>query len=58
VRVSDLRVGTGSVTLQYRRDADATHVEVQDASGVDVIVSSRWPLGDGPPPRSKPQAAN
>ena len=44
VQVRGLRVGSGHVTLQYRRDGGATHVEVQKTTGgVDVIVSNRWP---------------
>ena len=45
VQVRGLRVGSGHVTLQYRRDGGATHVEVQKATGgIDVVVSSRWPM--------------
>ncbi len=45
VQVRGLRVGSGHVTLQYRRDGGATRVEVQKATGgVDVVVSNRWPL--------------
>ncbi len=45
VQVRELRVGTGRVTLQYRRSDGSTHVEVQKATGgIDVIVSKRWPL--------------
>jgi len=45
VQVRGLRVGTGHVTLQYRRTGGSTHVEVQKATGgIDVVVSRRWPL--------------
>lgn len=45
VHVRGLRVGSGHVTLQYRRSGGSTHVEVQKATGgVDVVVSKRWPL--------------
>jgi glycogen debranching enzyme len=45
VQVRGLRVGSGHVSLQYRRSDGATHVEVQKATGgIDVIVSNRWPL--------------
>jgi glycogen debranching enzyme len=45
VQVRGLRVGSGHVTLHYRRDGGATHVEVQKATaGIDVVVSTRWPL--------------
>lgn len=45
VHVRGLRVGTGNVTLLYRRDGAKTRVEVQEATaGLDVVVSSRWPL--------------
>ncbi len=45
VQVRGLRVGSGHVTLQYRRDGGATRVEVQKATGgVDVVMSNRWPL--------------
>ena len=44
VQVRNLRVGGGSVTLQYRRDGNDTRVEIQDESGgIDVVISSRWP---------------
>jgi hypothetical protein len=45
VHVRGLRVGGGTVSLQYRRTGRTTHVEVQKVSGgVDVIVSNkRWP---------------
>jgi glycogen debranching enzyme len=45
VQVRGLRVGSGHVTLHYRRDGGATRVEVQKATGgIDVVVSNRWPL--------------
>jgi glycogen debranching enzyme len=45
VQVRGLRVGGGTVTLQYRRSGRATNVEVQNATGgIDVVVSKRWPL--------------
>lgn len=45
VQVRGLRVGGGSVTLQYRRSGRSTNVEVQKVTGgIDVIVSKRWPL--------------
>ena len=45
VQVRNLRVGAGSVTLQYRREGNDTRVEIQEARGdIDVIISSRWPL--------------
>jgi glycogen debranching enzyme len=45
VHVRGLRVGNGHVTLQYRRDASGTRVEVQKATaGIDVVVSNRWPV--------------
>ncbi|HEY7801547.1 MAG TPA: amylo-alpha-1,6-glucosidase, partial [Dehalococcoidia bacterium] len=45
VQVRNLRVGAGSVTLQYRREGNDTRVEIQEATGdIDVIISSRWPL--------------
>ena len=44
VQVRNLRVGTGRVTLQYRREGNDTRVEIQDASGdIDVVISTRWP---------------
>ncbi len=44
VQVRNLRVGGGSVTLQYRRNGRTTNVEVQKVTGdIDVIVSKRWP---------------
>jgi glycogen debranching enzyme len=44
VQVRGLRIGTGHVSLQYRRSGGATHVEVQKATGgIDVVVSNRWP---------------
>jgi glycogen debranching enzyme len=45
VQVRGLRVGGGTVTLQYRRSGRTTNVEVQNATGgIDVVVSKRWPL--------------
>ncbi len=45
VQVRGLRVGSGSVTLQYRRSGRTTHVEVQKSTGgIDVVVSKRWPM--------------
>jgi len=45
VQVRNLRVGSGSVTLQYRREGDSTRVEIQQATDdVDVVISSRWPV--------------
>jgi glycogen debranching enzyme len=44
VHVKGLRVGSGVVTLQYRRSGRVTNVEVQNATGgIDVVVSKRWP---------------
>jgi glycogen debranching enzyme len=45
VRVTGLRVGAGTVNLQFRRQGRSTSVEVLKATGnVDVIVSKRWPM--------------
>lgn len=45
VHVRGLRVGSGTVSLQYRRSGKSTNVEVQRITGnVDVVVSQRWPL--------------
>jgi len=45
VRVSGLRIGRGSATLNFRREGSSTHVEVQEAlGGIDVVISNRWPL--------------
>jgi len=45
VQVRGLRVGSGAVTLQFRRSGRSTNVEVQKTTGgIDVIVSKRWPL--------------
>lgn len=45
VQVRGLRVGSGTVTLQFRRSGRSTSVEVQRTTGnVDVVVSRRWPL--------------
>jgi hypothetical protein len=45
VQVRGLRVGRGTVTLNFRREARATHVEVHEATGdIDVVISNRWPL--------------
>ena len=45
VHVRRLRVGRGAVTLNFRREARSTHVEVQEATGgLDVVISNRWPL--------------
>jgi glycogen debranching enzyme len=45
VAVKRLRVGGGEVSLQYRRDADRTLVEVIEATGgLDVVISKTWPL--------------
>jgi glycogen debranching enzyme len=44
VTVEGLRVGSGQASIIYRRDGDATRVEVKEARGVDVTISSRWPL--------------
>jgi len=44
VSVRNLRIGEGTVSLNYRRDRDQTLVEVQEATGgIDVVVSQRWP---------------
>ena len=44
VQVRGLRVGAGTVTLQYRRSGRSTNVEVQKVTGgIDVVVSKRWP---------------
>lgn len=43
--VRGLRIGQGSVTLQYRRQGDVTRVEVEEATGgIDVLFSQQWPL--------------
>jgi glycogen debranching enzyme len=48
VHVRGLRVGAGSVSLQYRRSGRYTNVEVQKTTGsVDVLISKRWPDGGG-----------
>ena len=45
VQVRGLRVGNGTVTLQYRRSGRTTNVEVQKSTGgIDVVVSKRWAL--------------
>lgn len=45
VQVRGLRVGGGTVTLQFRRTGRSTNVEVQKTTGgIDVIVSKRWPM--------------
>jgi glycogen debranching enzyme len=45
VQVRGLRVGSGSVSLQFRRTGNSTSVEVQKTTGnVDVVVSRRWPV--------------
>jgi glycogen debranching enzyme len=45
VHVRGLRVANGYVTLHYRRDGNSTRVEVEEATaGIDVVMSSRWPL--------------
>jgi glycogen debranching enzyme len=45
VQVRGLRVGSGTVSLQFRRSGRSTSVEVQKTTGnVDVVVSRRWPL--------------
>ena len=45
VQVRGLRVGAGTVTLQFRRTGRSTNVEVQKTTGgIDVIVSKRWPV--------------
>jgi glycogen debranching enzyme len=45
VHVRNLRVGSGSISLQYRRQGAHTHVEVQKSTAdIDVVVSKRWPM--------------
>jgi glycogen debranching enzyme len=45
VQVRGLRVGSGSVSLQFHRTGNSTSVEVQKTIGnIDVVVSRRWPL--------------
>jgi glycogen debranching enzyme len=44
VHVRNLRVGSGNISLQYRRQGAHTHVEVQKSTAdIDVVVSKRWP---------------
>ena len=44
VQVRNLRLGRGRITLQYRREGNATRVEIQEATNdIDVVISSRWP---------------
>lgn len=45
IQVRDLRVGSGRVTLQFRRSGENTNVEVQQTTGdIDVVVSKRWSM--------------
>jgi glycogen debranching enzyme len=45
VIVRGLRVGSGRVSLLYRREGSETRVEVQEATpGLDVVFTNRWPL--------------
>lgn len=45
VTVTDMRGGSGRVTLQFRRDGDHTRVEVRDVTpGIDVVLSTAWPV--------------
>ncbi|HXK32490.1 MAG TPA: glycogen debranching N-terminal domain-containing protein [Dehalococcoidia bacterium] len=45
IQVRDIRVGRGSVTLQFRRSGENTNVEVQQTTGdIDVVVSRRWAM--------------